>query len=158
MCLFAALMVGNLQGQYQKMSNSSSLDLSGFESYLSAGWSKQISHKYTFTLNGFYFQDEDDLFTTDNFGGNLGFSRWLLRFGNAYVSGGGGGFLAHTNAESAAGTEADDLTFGLDLRAEVEYYVAWWFVVYGEVKQYVFFGSDFFNSKVVGGGGVKFVF
>lgn len=111
-----------------------------------------------FTISGLYFRDETRVIKTDNFGADLGLSRWLLRFSDVYVGAGLGGYMLHTNAESAAGSEADDLSFGLDLRGEVEFYPLWWLVMFGEVKQLVFVGSDFFNRKFILGGGIKFVF
>lgn len=157
-CLIALAVSSHAQGQYQKMSRASSINLSGSNSYFNLGWGKQLSSKYSLTLSGFYFRDEADSFSSDNFGANLGFDRWLLRIGDAYISGGTGIFLAHTDAESALGTGDGDVSFGFNLRGELEFYPTWWFIIFGEVKQFVFFGSDFFNSKFIGAGGIKFVF
>lgn len=146
------------QAQYQKMSKANSINLSGFTSYANLAWSKQLTNRNSITVGGFYFQDETNFITTNNYGTEVNFNRWLFRVDNAYLSAGAGLFFAHTEAKSVASAKADDNTFGNDLRVELEYYPAWWLVVFGEIKQLIFFNSDFFNSKFIAGGGIKIVF
>lgn len=157
-CLLAFVLSSHVYAQYQKMARASSINLSAAASYANLGWSKQLSNKTNLAISGSYFQDEANSITSDNFSANLGLSRWLFRIGDAYISGGVGGFVAHTHAESAADTEDNDVSFGIDLRGELEFYPTWWLVLFGEVKQMEFFTSDFLNRKFIVGGGVKIVF
>ena len=156
--LITILLSSSLFAQYQKMEKASTINLSGFESYYHAEWSKQLSHRNNFTLGGFYFKDDNNVIKIENFVANLGLNHWLLKVSNLYLSAGGGAFFTSTRAESIADTKDKDISFGVETRAEVEYYLSWWLVLYGEVKQMKFFKSDYYNSKYVAGGGIKFVF
>ena len=157
-CVIALAFYGDLSAQYQKIVRSNTAKFAASESYATLGWSRQLDVRNSLTVRGLYFKDDTQRFSIDNFGVGLDFSRWLLRVGDAFVSGGTGVFILHTEGESAAATKADDFSGGASFNAEIEYYPTWWFVLFGEVRQMIFLGSDFFNSQVVAGGGLKFVF
>ena len=157
-CLLAVVISSNVHAQYQKMAKANSLNVSGSRAYVNLGWTKQLSNRNSVTLSGSYFQDDAKFINTDNFSANLSFNRWLFRIGDAYLGAGTGLFFVHTKAKSAADEKAENNAFGSDLRAEVEYYPMWWFVIYAEVRQLIFFNSDFFDSKFIAGGGIKIVF
>lgn len=144
--------------QYQKMSKASSVNLSGFSSHINIGWTRQLDNRNNLTLSGFYFTDDSEAIATDNFGVDASMSRWFWRLGNAYVSGGSGLFLNHTNASSPAGGQAGDLSMGISIRAELEYYTSWWLIFFGRANQMLFLSSDFFNTKFILSWGAKVVF
>ncbi len=143
--------------QYQKMVKSNSLFVAGAKSHIQATWGKQMTNRSSLTFGGLYFRDEEKVVSTDNFGANLGFNRWLVRVKDGYLSAGAGGFIMQTNAESVAANEADDTSFGIDFRTEVEYYLSWRFSVFGEAKQFFFFGSEFFDNQFLVSGGLRVV-
>ena len=158
LCLLAVLLAGEAQAQYQKMSKSSSINVSGFQDYINIGWSKNLSNRNSLNLNGFYFKDDDSIISRNNWGANLKFSRWFIRVSDFYVSGGFGTFFSRTNAKAINGIDDSDNSLGLDFGGQLEYFPRWWLVLYAELNQMVYFGSEYYRSKVVGGGGIKLVF
>lgn len=157
-CWLALLLTSQVHAQYQKMVKANTLNFSGSPSYGEIGWSKQLTGRTSFVASGIYFRDETTIINSDNFTGNLAFTRWLIRISDFYVSAGFGGFLAHTRAKSAANTEDSDVSFGIQGFAELEFYPTWWLVLYGQVRQMEFFSSDYFDRKFIPGGGIKLVF
>lgn len=156
--LSAFVLFGDAGAQYQKMARSNSANLSGFGSHLNASWTKHLTVRNSVTLGGFYFSDNSKSIETDNLGADISFDRWLWRLGSFYVNSGSGVFLNHTNAQSPAGGHANDISFGLDLRGELEFYPVWWLIFSVQANQMIFFGSEFFNSKFILGWGAKVVF
>ncbi len=157
-CITLLTLFGSSQAQYQKMVRANSLRVAASDVYATVGWSRQLDVRTDFALRGIYFRDDTERFSIDNFGAGLDVSRWLFRFNDVFISGGAGVFIVHTEGESAAATKADDFSGGASFNAELEYYPTWWLVLSVEVRQLVFLGSDFFNSRILPGAGLKLVF
>ncbi len=156
--LFMSLFVVNVQAQYQKMSKANTLNLSAFDSFYHVGWGKQFNNKTTFSVSGFYFDDDSRALSIDNYSGNIGINYWVIKVENFYFSVGGGLFFTQTHAESIAQTKDNDLSGGFEIKAEAEFYLTWWAILFGELKQLKYFDSDYYNSKFVPGIGFKVVF
>lgn len=152
------LACGSVHGQYQKLSKSWSINVSGFPDYINGAYSYQIDNHWNFLLGGYYWKDAGSRISTNNYVGNLGFSRWFFRVGDIYLVGGSRFFIMHTSAKSAAGTSAGDTSFGFDFGGELEFYLSWRIVIFAEIKEMIIFASDFYNNNLLGGGGLKLVF
>ena len=64
----------------------------------------------------------------------------------------------YTTSQTIAKTTIDDISGGFDLKAEVEYLPLWWLAVTGEVRQLIFIASDFYNTRVLYGLGLRVYF
>ena len=144
--------------QYQKMDNSQFLSAAGGPRYIAASWSKMLSNKSYLSLSQSYFTTSTRLFSTDNLLTELAFGRSWIRVGDVYLNAGLGGFLMYTTSQTIAKTTIDDISGGFDLRAEVEYLPLWWLAAIGEVRQLIFIASDFYNTRVLYGLGVRVYF
>ncbi len=156
--LFVSLFAVNAQAQYQKMSKANTINLSAFDSFYHVGWGKQLSNKTSFSISAFYFDDDSRALSIDNYSGSIGLSHWVMKVDNFYLSLGGGLFFTQTHAESVAKTDDNDLSGGFEIKVEGEYYLTWWAMLFGELKQFKYFDSDYYNSKFIPGIGLKVVF
>jgi hypothetical protein len=144
--------------QYHKMDNSQFLSVSAWPDYVTASWSRMLTNRTYISLSETYFKTSESQFSTDNFLTELAFMRSWVRLGNLYLNGGGGGFLLYTTSETIQNRNINDFSFGFDLKGEIEYLPLWWLGLTGEVRQLFIIESDFFNTKVVYGFGLRFYF